>query len=107
MSCSELQALNQEKMAHVEVLRQIHADINNLEGIIKQAKDSRSAAQVEQITASHLVLSPPGGGDPSAVNGGAHTIMRCWNFNAGPQNRLVFSSRRLLIKFTQHFPTQN
>jgi len=42
---SELQALNQEKMAHVEVLRQIHADINNLEGIIKQAKDSRSAAQ--------------------------------------------------------------
>jgi hypothetical protein len=33
-------------MAHVEELRQIHADINAMETIIKQAEESRRAAQV-------------------------------------------------------------
>ena len=42
----ELELLQQEKMAHVEELRQIHADINAMETIIKQAEESRRAAQV-------------------------------------------------------------
>ena len=33
-------------MAHVEELRQIHADINAMETIIKQAEESRRTAQV-------------------------------------------------------------
>ena len=33
-------------MAHVEELRQIHADINAMETIIKQAEESRRALQV-------------------------------------------------------------
>lgn len=41
----ELELLQQEKMAHVEELRQIHADINAMETIIKQAEESRRAAQ--------------------------------------------------------------
>jgi hypothetical protein len=36
-------------MAHVEELRQIHADINAMETIIKQAEESRRAAQVNII----------------------------------------------------------
>jgi hypothetical protein len=36
-------------MAHVEELRQIHADINAMETIIKQAEESRRAAQVNKI----------------------------------------------------------
>ena len=42
----ELELLQQEKMAHVEELRQIHADINALESIIKQSEESRKTAQV-------------------------------------------------------------
>ena len=42
----ELELLQQEKMAHVEELRQIHADINAMETIIKQAEESRRSAQV-------------------------------------------------------------
>ena len=34
-------------MAHVEELRQIHADINAMESIIKQSEDSRRNAQVK------------------------------------------------------------
>jgi len=41
----ELELLQQEKMAHVEELRQIHADINAMESIIKQSEDSRRNAQ--------------------------------------------------------------
>jgi len=41
----ELELLQQEKMAHVEELRQIHADINAMETIIKQAEESRRSAQ--------------------------------------------------------------
>ena len=44
----ELELLQQEKMAHVEELRQIHADINALESIIKQAEESRKSAQVKR-----------------------------------------------------------
>merc|ERR1712183_59803 len=40
-----LELLQQEKMAHVEELRQIHADINAMEAIIKQAEESRRVAQ--------------------------------------------------------------
>ena len=32
----EMELLQQEKMAHVEELRQIHADINAMETVIKQ-----------------------------------------------------------------------
>ena len=40
----ELELLQQEKMAHVEELRQIHADINAMETIIKQAEESKRTA---------------------------------------------------------------
>nr|CAG4644421.1 EOG090X0H8R [Lepidurus arcticus] len=40
----EMELLLQEKMAHVEELRQIHADINAMENVIKQAEDSRGKA---------------------------------------------------------------
>ncbi|KAJ8948252.1 hypothetical protein NQ318_013240 [Aromia moschata] len=38
----EMDLLLQEKMSHVEELRQIHADINAMEGVIKQADESRT-----------------------------------------------------------------
>ncbi|XP_018320953.1 zinc finger C4H2 domain-containing protein isoform X3 [Agrilus planipennis] len=38
----EMDMLLQEKMSHVEELRQIHADINAMEGVIKHAEESRS-----------------------------------------------------------------
>jgi len=37
----ELELLQQEKMAHVEELRQIHSDINAMETVIKQAEESK------------------------------------------------------------------
>lgn len=40
----EMELLLQEKMAHVEELRQIHADINAMEAVIKQAEDARNKA---------------------------------------------------------------
>lgn len=40
----EMELLLQEKMAHVEELRQIHADINAMEQVIKQAEDARNKA---------------------------------------------------------------
>nr|CAG4641318.1 EOG090X0H8R [Eulimnadia texana] len=40
----EMELLLQEKMAHVEELRQIHADINAMETVIKQAEDCRNKA---------------------------------------------------------------
>lgn len=40
----EMELLLQEKMAHVEELRQIHADINLMETIIKQAEEERNKA---------------------------------------------------------------
>ena len=41
---SELELLLQEKMAHVEELRLIHADINLIETTIKQAEEDRARA---------------------------------------------------------------
>lgn len=41
----EMDLLMQEKMAHVEELRQIHADINAMETVIKQAKEARNRAR--------------------------------------------------------------
>lgn len=41
---SEMELLLQEKMAHVEELRQIHADINVMENVIKQAEEDRNKA---------------------------------------------------------------
>jgi len=38
---SEMELLLQEKMSHVEELRQIHADINAMEGVIKHSEESR------------------------------------------------------------------
>ncbi|XP_066140762.1 zinc finger C4H2 domain-containing protein isoform X2 [Euwallacea fornicatus] len=40
----EMDLLLQEKMSHVEELRQIHADINAMEGVIKQAEENRQRA---------------------------------------------------------------
>ncbi|XP_055703441.1 zinc finger C4H2 domain-containing protein isoform X2 [Phlebotomus papatasi] len=40
----EMELLLQEKMSHVEELRQIHADINTMESVIKQAEENRSRA---------------------------------------------------------------
>ncbi|XP_054273487.1 zinc finger C4H2 domain-containing protein [Macrosteles quadrilineatus] len=37
----EMELLMQEKMAHVEELRQIHADINAMENVIKKAEEAR------------------------------------------------------------------
>ncbi|XP_020298535.1 zinc finger C4H2 domain-containing protein isoform X2 [Pseudomyrmex gracilis] len=41
----EMDLLMQEKMAHVEELRQIHADINAMESVIKQAEEARNRAR--------------------------------------------------------------
>ncbi|KAK2715720.1 hypothetical protein QYM36_010333 [Artemia franciscana] len=41
---SELEQLLMEKMAHVEELRQIHADINAIELVIKQTDENRGRA---------------------------------------------------------------
>ncbi|XP_015116389.1 zinc finger C4H2 domain-containing protein isoform X1 [Diachasma alloeum] len=41
----EMELLMQEKMAHVEELRQIHADINTMESVIKQAEEARTRAR--------------------------------------------------------------
>ncbi|XP_066595006.1 zinc finger C4H2 domain-containing protein [Prorops nasuta] len=41
----EMELLMQEKMAHVEELRQIHADINAMESVIKQAEEARNRAR--------------------------------------------------------------
>ncbi|CAH4037871.1 zinc finger C4H2 domain-containing protein isoform X1 [Pieris rapae] len=38
----EMEMLQQEKMSHVEELRQIHADINAMETVIKQTEESMS-----------------------------------------------------------------
>uniref|UniRef100_V5HRL1 Uncharacterized protein n=1 Tax=Ixodes ricinus TaxID=34613 RepID=V5HRL1_IXORI len=38
----EMELLLQEKMAHVEELRQIHADINVMETVIKQSEEDRN-----------------------------------------------------------------
>jgi len=40
----EMELLQQEKMAHVEVLRQIHADINAMETVMKQAEEAKRNA---------------------------------------------------------------
>ncbi|GLV43930.1 uncharacterized protein CBL_12774 [Carabus blaptoides fortunei] len=40
----EMDLLLQEKMSHVEELRQIHADINAMEGVIKNSEESRVRA---------------------------------------------------------------
>lgn len=40
----EMDLLMQEKMAHVEELRQIHADINAMENVIKQSEECRNRA---------------------------------------------------------------
>lgn len=38
----EMESLVQEKMAHVEELRQIHADINAMENVIKKAEEAKN-----------------------------------------------------------------
>ena len=38
----EMEMLMQEKMAHVEELRQIHADINAMENVVKQSEEDRN-----------------------------------------------------------------
>jgi len=47
----EMELLMQEKMAHVEELRQIHADINAMENVVKQSEEERNR---HLDTAKHL-----------------------------------------------------
>jgi len=47
----EMELLMQEKMAHVEELRQIHADINAMENVVKQSEEERNR---HLETAKHL-----------------------------------------------------
>ena len=50
----------QEKMAHVEELRQIHADINAMETVMKQAEEAKRQATenarrlVEDLSLIHI-----------------------------------------------------
>lgn len=55
---SEMEMLMQEKMSHVEELRQIHADINAMEGVIKHAEESRvrSLANASRLHEEYLPL---------------------------------------------------
>ncbi|GAB6032538.1 Zinc finger C4H2 domain-containing protein [Chamberlinius hualienensis] len=55
---NEMELLLQEKMAHVEELRQIHADINVMETIIKQAEEERCRAldTVKRLHEDYLPL---------------------------------------------------
>lgn len=70
----ELEHLLEEKMSHVEELRQIHADINDMENIIKQTKDNQTRSvdmanrhyeeylalkyQIDHMRRDYLGLSP-------------------------------------------------
>lgn len=54
---AELEQLIQEKMAHVEELRLIHADINMMESIIKQSEEDRSRA-MENVKQLHDEYRP-------------------------------------------------
>ncbi|KAL5277678.1 ZC4H2 family protein [Megaselia abdita] len=70
----ELEHLHEEKMSHVEELRQIHADINDMENVIKQTKENQSRSldvtnrsyeeylglkyQIDQMRRDYLGLSP-------------------------------------------------
>jgi len=54
---AELEQLVQEKMAHVEELRLIHADINMMESIIKQSEEDRSRS-IETVKQLHDEYRP-------------------------------------------------
>jgi len=54
---AEMDMLLQEKMSHVEVLRQVHADINQMETIIKQAEQSRIRS-IETAKRLHAEFGP-------------------------------------------------
>jgi len=53
-----MESLMQEKMAHVEELRQIHADINAMEAVIKQSEEDRNQhlQRAKQINQEFLPL---------------------------------------------------
>ncbi|XP_022234262.1 zinc finger C4H2 domain-containing protein [Drosophila obscura] len=54
----EMEHLLEEKMSHVEELRQIHADINDMENIIKQTKENqtRSFDMANRVYEEYLAL---------------------------------------------------
>lgn len=54
----EMEHLLEEKMSHVEELRQIHADINDMENIIKQTKENqtRSVDIANRVYEEYLAL---------------------------------------------------
>ncbi|XP_065371822.1 zinc finger C4H2 domain-containing protein [Calliphora vicina] len=70
----ELEHLLEEKMSHVEELRQIHADINDMENVIKQTKENQTRSvdmanrhyeeylalkyQIDHMRRDYLGLSP-------------------------------------------------
>lgn len=53
----EMDSLIQEKMTHVEELRQIHSDINMLENVFKQSKDDRDRHE-NNIKLIHHQIQP-------------------------------------------------
>lgn len=53
----EMDSLYQEKMTHVEELRQIHSDINMLENVLKQSEEDRNR-HVEHIKLLHHQMQP-------------------------------------------------
>lgn len=54
----EMEHLLEEKMSHVEELRQIHADINDMENVIKQTKENqtRSVDMANRIYEEYLAM---------------------------------------------------
>ncbi|XP_055844240.1 zinc finger C4H2 domain-containing protein [Episyrphus balteatus] len=54
----EMEHLLEEKMSHVEELRQIHADINDMENVIKQTKENqtRSIDMANRIYEEYLAM---------------------------------------------------
>jgi predicted nuclease with TOPRIM domain len=53
----EMDLLMQEKMAHVEELRQIHADINAVSNRIKNLNHNDSASRARYISATDSIVS--------------------------------------------------
>ena len=53
----EMDSLYQEKMTHVEELRQIHSDINMLENVLKQSEEDRNR-HVDTIKLLHHQMQP-------------------------------------------------
>lgn len=63
----EMESLNQEKMTHVEELRQIHSDINMLDNVQKQSEEDRGRRLEAVREAYHQLTSIKGKVDKMCV----------------------------------------